>query len=139
MSSLFHIPERTHAGLLLLSCLARNYSDSTGFISLQEASRKMHLSLAYLEEIAKALKKSGLVEGRKGPGGGYRLNRPPVEVTAEMIFLALEGPVHLVDCQKNKAECPVRSHCHSQRFWKLLQQNILQTLRQTTLQHMLHL
>jgi Rrf2 family protein len=99
----------------------------------------MGISLGYLEEIAMALKKAELIEGRKGPGGGYRLTRSPESVTAEMIFVAIEGPVHLVDCQKNKIECPAQGKCRSQGFWILMQNTILTTLRQTTLEQILHL
>ena len=139
MSSLFHVPERTHSGLLLMSSLARRYGEEGTFLTLQEVAQQMGISLAYLEEIANALKRAELIEGRKGPGGGYRLSRSPDEITAEMIFAAIEGPVHLVECQKTSLECPAQTHCTSQGFWKVLQKTIQQTLRQTTLQEILHL
>jgi Rrf2 family protein len=92
-----------------------------------------------LEEIALLLKQAGLVQGKKGPGGGYRLARPPGEITAEMMLTALEGPLALVECQEKEKVCPVQDRCRSRGFWGLLQTNVRTTLQSTTLADILTL
>jgi Rrf2 family iron-sulfur cluster assembly transcriptional regulator len=74
MSSYFHVSERQHSAVILMTALVRLPSGQ--YASLQEVADSMKLSATYLEEIVVALKTAGLVEGRKGPGGGYRLARP---------------------------------------------------------------
>jgi len=93
----------------------------------------MQLSQGYLEEIAAVLKKSGLIRGKQGPNGGYRLAKRPDMITLEEILIALEGPVELVDCQSSSTPCPVSSKCASRNVWKIIQQNLQKTLRETTL------
>ncbi len=48
------------------------------------------ISLSYLEQIFSRLKDAGLVEGIRGPRGGYRLSRPPEEISVAGIVQAVE-------------------------------------------------
>ncbi|MDO8617378.1 MAG: Rrf2 family transcriptional regulator [Candidatus Uhrbacteria bacterium] len=132
MSSLFHISERNHLGMILMSELAERH-DASGFTRLTDIAKNMKMPLGYLEEIAFTLKKAGLIEGRQGPQGGYRLTELPQKITAEKILTALEGPLALVACQNTATPCPVEHKCVSRSLWGRLQKNILVTLRQTTL------
>lgn len=130
MNSLFRVSARNHAGLILMTVIAEAQS-SGDFVSLKDVARRMSLSQGFLEEIAMALKKSGLIKGRKGPGGGYRLAKPASKITAEQILTALEGPIALVEC--NGSKCPVSSHCSSKSLWNFLQKDVLTSLKKTTL------
>jgi len=131
MNSLFRVSERHHSGLILMTELASAYSDPTSFLSLSEIADRMHISSGYLEEIALRLREADLIEGRKGPGGGYRLKRAPNEITAEEIICAVEGPLALVDCHSNG--CPVEGACQSKALWNFLYASLRKTLQDTTL------
>ena len=131
MNSLFRVSERHHSGLILMTELANAYSDPASFRSLSEIADRMHISSGYLEEIALRLREAKLIEGRKGPGGGYRLKRSPDKITAEEIIRAIEGPLALVDCQA--AGCPVEGACHSKTLWNFLYASVRQTLQNTSL------
>ena len=52
-----------------------------GPISLADISRRQGISLSYLEQLFAKLRKHGLVNSVRGPGGGYQLNR-----SADQIF-----------------------------------------------------
>ncbi len=132
MNSLFRVSERNHIGMILMSELARTYATEE-YLSLQDIAKRMRLSLGYLEEIAYALKTANLVQGRKGPGGGYRLALAPNQITADQILTALEGPLMLVPCQDKNTGCPVETSCHSSSLWGRLQRDIVSALHQTTL------
>ncbi len=138
MSSLFTVSERSHAGFLCMSKLARMHP-SEEYCSLQEISDELNVSLAYLEEIAMRLKRADLVQARKGPQGGYRLSRSPQDITAEMMLVALEGPLHLVQCQDPTQTCPVQDRCQNRGFWGKLRTTIHDTLQSTTLAQLLTL
>ncbi len=49
-----------------------------------------HISLSYLEQIFSRLKEHGLVEGIRGPRGGYRLGRAAEAITVGQIVRAVE-------------------------------------------------
>jgi Rrf2 family protein len=112
---MFQISERDHVGLILMTELAHQAEE---FTSLKDIAERMKLSLGYLEEIAMTLKRANLIEGKTGPGGGYRLMKKPDEITAEKILSALAGPLMLVACQKGEGTCPAEGHCSSRSFWK---------------------
>lgn len=138
MPSIFHVSERSHSGFLCMTELARFYGEDR-YLSLQEIADDLGSAQSYLEEIALLLKQAGLVIGKKGPHGGYRLARPPTEITADMMLTALEGPLAFVECQGKEKICPVQDRCHSRGFWGLLQTQLRLTLRSTTLADMLTL
>lgn len=122
--------------MILMSALtALEHPDA--HLSLQEVATQHRLSQGYLEEIARLLKQAGLIEGRQGPGGGYRLTRTAKDITAEQILCAIEGPIQLVECQQRPGTCPVEGDCSSKSLWSLLQTRITQTLQTTTLEDIL--
>jgi Rrf2 family protein len=57
----------------------------------------------FLEAILLDLNRHGLVQSRKGKGGGYFLRRDPTEITFGDIVRALEGPLALVPCVSQTA------------------------------------
>jgi Rrf2 family protein len=132
MSGFFRVTARDHSGLILMTALAERYSSEV-YLSLQDVAADMQLSQGYLEEVAASLKKAGLIAGKQGPSGGYRLAKAPADITLEDIVTALEGPVALVDCQSSPIPCPVEGKCSSKRVWHVLQGHIQHALRGMTL------
>lgn len=136
-NSLIRVSARNHAGLILMTELADRVgiltqkADGQGYVSLKEVAERMGLSQGFLEEMAADLKKAGLIQGRKGPGGGYRLAKPATKISAEQILTALEGPISLVAC--HGGACPVASACASKSLWGFLQSDIVKSLKKTTL------
>ncbi len=129
---MFEISERAHAGLELMAALALVYQKDER-LRLNSVGGKTGVSLPYLEEIAASLRKAGLIEGRQGPGGGYRLTREPSKISLEHIAIALEGHVELVDCQKTSIQCPHEQTCRTKFVWHRLQHTIQAELRSITL------
>ncbi len=131
--SLFKISERDHLGLILMTMLADAYKDKDRWVSLEEVARWGKFSQGYLEEIAAPLRQAGLIEARKGAGGGYRLVYDPRRITIEEILTALHGPLAIVPCLDPKAGCPLTSSCSSHHLWSFLQKEISETLQRTSL------
>ncbi len=129
MNSLFRVSERNHFGLIFMTQLASLGEGS--YLSVKEAAADMGMSQGYLEEVAGALKAKGLIEGRQGPGGGYRLAKAAEEISAKDVVEALEGPVALVACMDGG--CPVEGKCGSKKLWGFLQKNVLETLNTTSI------
>ena len=49
-------------------------------VSLGDISRRQDISLPYLEQLFVKLRRAGLVDSVRGPGGGYRLARPASDI-----------------------------------------------------------
>lgn len=62
-------------------------------VTLGDLSRRQDISLAYLEQLFVKLRRAGLVESVRGPGGGYRLARPATEVRVSEILGAVDETV----------------------------------------------
>lgn len=66
-----------------------------GPVTLADISHVQGISLSYLEQLFARLRKGGLVEGVRGPGGGYRLARPASEITVAEIIRAVDEKIEL--------------------------------------------
>ena len=64
-----------------------------GRVSLAEISRRQDISLAYLEQLFVKLRRAGLVESVRGPGGGYRLARSADAIRVTEVLEAVEETV----------------------------------------------
>jgi Rrf2 family protein len=107
-----------------------------GLLSLAEISRTELLPLAYLEQLIGELRRAGLVEGVRGLHGGYRLTRPPTEITVGEVYRVLEGPIAPVECTADDYlphSCEREAGCLSRSVWERVQQSISAVLDSTTL------
>ncbi len=62
-----------------------------GPVALSTISARQGTSLSHLEQLFSALKKAGLVDSTRGPGGGYALARKPEQVSVADIVVAVEN------------------------------------------------
>lgn len=60
-------------------------------VTLADISQAQGISLSYLEQLFAHLRRSGLVEGVRGPGGGYRLGQAAQEISMARIVAAVDG------------------------------------------------
>jgi Rrf2 family transcriptional regulator, iron-sulfur cluster assembly transcription factor len=60
-----------------------------GYASAQTIADKQSIPSRYLEEIIGELRRAGLVVGKRGPRGGYRLARPAAEIAVSEVLAAL--------------------------------------------------
>ena len=83
-------------GLRALAILTESYGD--GPVSAKEISQKEGISPSFLEQLMAQLRKSGIIEGVRGPGGGFKLRKHPSEILISDVVEALEGPVLVAKC-----------------------------------------
>lgn len=74
----------------IMAMLALAIHDDEGAVRLGDLATQQGISLSYLEQIFARLRSEGLVEGIRGPGGGYRLSRHADEITLADIVQAAE-------------------------------------------------
>lgn len=64
-------------------------------VTLSDISRRQGISLSYLEQLFSHLRRAGLVQGMRGPGGGYRLARSADNVSVAEVITAVDGPIDM--------------------------------------------
>jgi DNA-binding IscR family transcriptional regulator len=65
----------TKARYAVMAMLELAMHEKQGPLNLTEISQSQGISLSYLEQLFANLRDKGLVKGRRGPGGGYRIAR----------------------------------------------------------------
>jgi len=91
--------------------LARDYGE--GHMRVQEIAEEERIPRKFLEQILLELRNAGLLESKRGVGGGYRLIKPPDEVTLAKIVRIIEGPLAPLSCVSQMAhvKCPEQDTC----------------------------
>ena len=69
-----------------------------GPVSRHDIAARQEISTAYVAQLFRRLRAAGLVDGVKGPGGGYVLARDAVTIRAGDVVRAAEGPIAAVEC-----------------------------------------
>ena len=60
-----------------------------GPVTLAAIAERQRISLSYLEQLFGKLRRRGLVDSVRGPGGGYNLGRAPETVAVSDIIVAV--------------------------------------------------
>jgi Rrf2 family protein len=108
-------------------------------ISIQEISEKTLVTVHYLEQLLLQLKKLGYVASKRGPKGGYVLQKTAKEINIGEVIRDLEGPLSPMACASiTKYEpCPLETGCHLKPLWSLVRDTIAFVLERTTLADLL--
>src|SRR4051812_36185436 len=69
-----------------------------GPILISEISEKKNIPLKFLENILLELRKAGILESKKGKGGGYYFAVDPKKVSLAKVMRLLDGPIALLPC-----------------------------------------
>ncbi len=91
------------------------------YVPLRTIAQQQSISEKYLESILTVLSKAGVIDGLRGKGGGYRLNRDPKDYSVGEILRLAEGtlaPVSCLDCKPNK--CERATSCRTLPMWEKL-------------------
>ena len=104
-------------------------------MSLAEIAKRQDISLPYLEQLFVKLRRAGLVEAVRGPGGGYRLARAPVEIRVSEVLEAVEETVDALHtgAGASGAVSGTRAQSLTNRLWEGLSAHVYVFLHQTRL------
>ncbi len=106
--------------------------DEAGPVSLAEVSRRQDISLSYLEQLFSSLRKQGLVESIRGPGGGYRLGRAASGIRIADVIEAVHENVDTTACG-GAHNCRGAQECLTHELWHELSEKIREYLSGVTL------
>lgn len=106
---------RVRYGLRALVELAALQQDSPVLLDL--VARRQGISRKYLDAIFARLKAAGIVTSSRGAGGGFLMAMDPAKVTVLDVYVGLEGPVALVDCNAQDRHCGMEGTCPTKDVW----------------------
>ena len=104
-------------------------------VTLAEISKRQDISLPYLEQLFVKLRRAGLVEAVRGPGGGYKLARAPEAIRVSEVLEAVEETVNAMHTGAGASGAVSGSRAQSltNRMWEGLSAHVYVFLHQTRL------
>jgi Rrf2 family transcriptional regulator, iron-sulfur cluster assembly transcription factor len=106
-----------------------------GPVTLAAVSERQRISLSYLEQLFGKLRRNGLVDSVRGPGGGYSLARGSDTVSVADIILAVDEPIDATQCG-GRENCKDDRRCMTHDLWSGLNDHIFSYLHGVTLAQM---
>ena len=101
--------------------LALHYKN--GPITLADISQRQGISLSYLEQLFSKLRKNGLVDSTRGPGGGYRLSRGANDIAVADVITAVDEKLQTTRCG-GLGNCQNDKQCLTHELWAELSDRI---------------
>ncbi|MCF1709910.1 Rrf2 family transcriptional regulator [Tabrizicola sp. J26] len=104
-------------------------------VSLAAISKRQDISLPYLEQLFVKLRRAGLVEAARGPGGGYKLARAPEDIRVSEVLEAVDETVSALHTGAGATGgvSGTRAQSMTNRLWEGLSAHVYVFLHQTTL------
>ncbi len=110
-------------------------------VPLSDVSRRQNISLKYLEQLTRKLKKADIITSHRGPFGGHRLAKPPSEITVGDIVRTLEETTAITDCAEEENQlcgiCNQAGDCLSRWVWVEASKAMFARLDQITIESLL--
>lgn len=134
------ISRKTKYGLQSVIYLAKKHGE--GPVLISDLAREERIPQKFLELILLELKNKGVLQSKKGKGGGYALAKVPHEITVGEVIRILEGPLAPVPCVSQTAyrkceECRDESTCAIRVVMKQVRDAMANILDNTTLMDLL--
>jgi Rrf2 family iron-sulfur cluster assembly transcriptional regulator len=103
-----------------------------GAVTLAQIAARQGISLSYLEQLFARLRRQGLVESTRGPGGGYTLAAPPDQISVAEIVVAINEQIDATRCGGDR-NCSGDDRCLTHFLWEDLSERIHEFLSGITL------
>lgn len=106
-----------------------------GPVLRSDIAERQEISADYIEQLFVKLRRAGLIESVKGPGGGYILAQSADQIRAGDIIRTVEGPIALVNCvaPQQGDSCSRVNSCVTRLLWKKLSDKVAEVLDSVTL------
>lgn len=106
-----------------------------GPVLRRDIAERQEISAHYIVQLFVKLRRAGLIESVRGPGGGYILAKSAEQIRAGDIIRTVEGPIALVHCvaPQQEATCHRVDNCVTHLLWKRLSDKVAEVLDSVTL------
>ena len=120
------IPMRVDYAVRMLVFLAMQ-SEKT-YTPTSVVAKRQHIPEPYLLRISADLVRSGLIESRRGPGGGIRLAKSPSDITVGKVVDCVDHSFAAIDCLSEPNVCLISGACSQRELWGDVEQMLLDYL-----------
>jgi Rrf2 family protein len=133
------LAKKTQYALKALTYMAEQ--NNAGPFLIADIAKKKKIPVKFLESILLELKKAGILNSKKGKGGGYFFNQDPSTITMATIMRLIEGPIALLPCvslnfYKKCADCNEKK-CGLNKIMKEVRDSTLHILENRTVQDLI--
>jgi len=97
-------------------------------VSKKEIAQAMEIPDQYLGKIAQQLSRAGIIEILQGARGGFRLVKPPSEISLLRVIEAIMGRIYLNDCILRPESCSKSESCAVHMVWEKARDQLRETL-----------
>jgi Rrf2 family protein len=104
--------------------------DGRDLSPIQEVAARQAIPQRYLEQVLLQLKRAGFLYARRGSAGGYRLSRPPDQITVGAVLRAVEGPAAGPAARRGDGEDAAGLH----ELWREIAEAVASVVDRTTLE-----
>ena len=122
---------RSRYGARILVELARNQQDTP--VQVGDISRRQNISVKYVEQLIRPLKKAQIISSVRGPKGGHFLSKDPATITLGDVVRIFEGQTELIECISNPEKCTAADDCRIRLAWKDGTEALFKSLDATTI------
>lgn len=129
------INTKVRYGFRALAYIAENSNDKK-LVRIKEIAEDQNVSVQYLEQILFKLKNENIIEGKRGPTGGYKLALEANKINLHSIYKILDDEEKVIDCNESgetKHACN-EDTCGTTCIWSQLDNAMTKILSQTTLE-----
>jgi Rrf2 family transcriptional regulator, iron-sulfur cluster assembly transcription factor len=107
--------------VMAMADLARRQDAAERAVALADIAARQEISLSYLEQLFARLRRKGLVQSARGPGGGYRLARAASATSIAEIVHAVDEPTRVTRCTTPDKGCMLKGErCLTHDLWDSL-------------------
>jgi Rrf2 family transcriptional regulator, cysteine metabolism repressor len=105
-----------------------------GPLKLDELAGRAGIPSSVLEQVMPTLRTAGIVRSERGPGGGYRLNKRPEEITLERVVRLFQGQLAPIGyaTRRNPDSCPKFVASSLREVWSDVRDATIEILERTT-------
>lgn len=128
------ITKDTDYAIAAVTYLARRPRETC---SVAEMAAGLKISHSFLRKVMQTLSRNGIVESRKGMGGGFVFTRDPDTITIRNMIEIFQGNVRLNDCIVRYHICPRQDKCILRAKLLAIQKKLLDELMNLTMSSLL--
>lgn len=130
---MLRLSKLTDYGTVIMTHLARH---PDRICSASEVAAVIGVTVPTASKILKTLARHHLLLSLRGANGGYRLARPPEQISIAQVIDAMEGPVGMTECSVAAGLCAQEGSCAIRTNWQTINRVLFTVLNGVTLADM---
>lgn len=131
---MIRIGKMTDYGIVLLSYFAKD--SERPVLNARDLAVESCIPLPTVSKILKVLSRGELLVSQRGANGGYRLAKPPHEISVSEIIAKFEGPIAMTECNAHDGLCELEPMCPVTANWRKINHVVRNALDGLTLADM---